>query len=406
MELGPVFRAVMHQKGRFWLVALEVAITLAIVVNCVNLALDLKAKYSRPTGLAEEEILVVRIDPFAPEFSEEDYRDVVRERDLEALRALPGVRAATAIHQVPLSGGGSATGRRARGTEDEPSTTPYFVVSSGAIEALGVELVAGRDFTEAELAMDTEDFEGETTPAIVSRAHAEKVFGDPAPLGKVMESTTGESSEYVVGVVDRMPNSWPDNEENAEYAVLMSGRPGSARRAYYLVRAEPGAVEAVFPMLDEAVLGVEPGRIVEVETMVDVKRDTFSANHALVKILSAIIALLVFVTGLGVVGLTSFSVTQRRRQIGTRRALGATRGAILRYFLVENWLVIGLGLVLGVGLTYGLNYALAEAAAAPKLGWELLAGGAALLWAAGLAAALWPAVRATRVAPVVATRTV
>jgi len=406
MELGPIFRAVMHQKGRFWLVALEVAITLAIVVNCVNLALDLRGKYDRPTGLAEEELITVQVEPYTEELADEDYRDVVRERDLEALRALPGVEAATAISAIPLSGGGSATGRRARGTEDEPSTTPYFVVSSGAVETLGVELVAGRDFTAAELAMRTEDFEGETTPAVVSRAYAEKVFGRPDPIGMVMESSEADSSEYVVGVVDRMPNSWPDYEEAAELSVLMSGRPGDHRRAYYMVRAEPGALDAVFPMLDEAVLGVEPRRIVEVRTLLDQKRETFAANLALVKILSAIIALLVFVTGLGVVGLTSFSVTQRRRQIGTRRALGATQGAILRYFLVENWLVIGLGLALGVGLTYGLNYALAEAAAAPKLGWELLAGGAVVLWAAGLAAALWPALRAARVAPVVATRTV
>ena len=62
----------------------------------------------------------------------------------------------------------------------------------------------------------------------------------------------------------------------------------------------------------------------------------------------------------GVYGVLSFAVSQRRRQIGTRRALGATRHDILRYFLLENWLVTGSGLALGLGLAWALNYSLVK----------------------------------------------
>jgi putative ABC transport system permease protein len=115
---------------------------------------------------------------------------------------------------------------------------------------------------------------------------------------------------------------------------------------------------------------------------------------------------MIIVTSLGIVGLTSFSVSQRIREIGTRRALGATRAAILRYFLLENWLITTLGLTIGTLLTVVLNYVLAQYAEAPKIDWVLMAGGATVLWAAGLFAALFPALRATTVAPEIATRTV
>ena len=115
----------------------------------------------------------------------------------------------------------------------------------------------------------------------------------------------------------------------------------------------------------------------------------------------AVIAL-VLVTALGVVSLVSLSTVERRRQIGMRRAFGATRRDVLRYFLVEAWLVCGSGLLLGLALAWGLNALLAEVSAAPGLRWPLLVGTAALVWASGLAASLAPALRATRVPPLAA----
>ena len=116
--------------------------------------------------------------------------------------------------------------------------------------------------------------------------------------------------------------------------------------------------------------------------------------------------LLLFITSLGIVGLTVFSVAERTRQIGTRRALGAQRGDILRYFLLENWIVTTLGLALGVLLAFGLNVALVSRVSGPKMQPGLVAAGVLLLWIAGLAATFLPALRGARVAPAIATRNV
>jgi putative ABC transport system permease protein len=115
------------------------------------------------------------------------------------------------------------------------------------------------------------------------------------------------------------------------------------------------------------------------------------------------VALLV-VTALGIVGLASFWVAQRRRQIGVRRALGATRTAILRYFQTENFLIASMGIVLGMALAYGINAFLMRRYELPRLPWTYLPIGAIVLWALGQAAVLAPALRAASVPPVVATR--
>ena len=118
------------------------------------------------------------------------------------------------------------------------------------------------------------------------------------------------------------------------------------------------------------------------------------------------IAALLLVTALGIIGLASFWVQQRRRQIGIRRALGATRGDILRYFQTENFLIVTGGIVLGMALAFGLNLMLMKLYELPRLPLYYLPIGALVLWGLGQLAVLAPALRAAAVPPVVATRSV
>ena len=407
MELGPVFRALVYNRARFWLITVEVALTLAIVVNSINLTVDLRHKFLRPSGIDEPSVIVLTLEPFTHAYEDDTYLHAARARDLEMLRAFPGVRAATAISAIPLSGGGSATGRKAEGAPGDSLGTPYFEVSDGAIATLGVKLIAGRDFQPGEY-HSYRDAEGEEhdRPAILTQTLADKFFPGGHALGKRITDGDNKSSDVVVGIIDTMHNSWPREQSFEGRVMLLPGEPEDKRYLQYLVRTQPGARKAVLAGVDDALLKVDSGRIVTHKTLEEIKRGTYGGELGLMKILSSVVVLLVLVTAFGIVGLTSFSVSQRRRQIGTRRALGATRQDILRYFLLENWLVTGSGLALGLGLTWALNYALMKVSEGPKLDWPLLGGGMLLLWVSGLLAALAPALRATRVAQVVATRTV
>jgi putative ABC transport system permease protein len=112
------------------------------------------------------------------------------------------------------------------------------------------------------------------------------------------------------------------------------------------------------------------------------------------------------VTGLGIIGLAWFSVTQRRKQIGTRRALGATRGDILRYFMLENLLITSAGLALGAAGAVGLNWFLDTSYNVGRVPLWYLPLGMLALWALGQLAVLLPARRAANIPPALATRSV
>ncbi len=419
-EFGPILRALLHNKGRFWLITFEIALTLAIVVNCATLILGEYREMTQPTGMDVENILVVESRAVDAAFKEDRAIDALIESDLHLLRGQHGVIAASVMSGVPLSGGGSATGRKAAGSDLDTVSAPYYVTRPDALKALGVTLVEGRDFVEPDFPepkYDDQEMQGEAEASpegeteiersnvIVTRHFADKLFPDGDALGREISSKDGKSIETIVGILGKMQCSWPDSTA-FEDVVLFPGRPGNARRLFYFVRTEPEARDDLYQDLEEKLIAANDGRLIDVKTLDEIKDDTYSENAGMVKLLSGVIVLLFSVTSLGIVGLTSFSVTQRYRQIGTRRALGATRTAILRYFLVENWLITGMGLVIGLGLSFGLNQVLVGVADAPRLEWGLIATSLGIFWIVGLLAALLPALRGMKVSPVIATRTV
>jgi len=410
MELGPIIRSLFHNKTRFWLVTLEIALTLALVINCAVYILDMGSKMTRDTGMETESILVVHTEPVSADFEEDEYVNQVRDEDLRLLAAQPGVIAAASFHQIPLSGSGSSTGRRAEGSDLNTISAPYYLVTEDAVQTLGVELVAGRDLLASDYPPEGEDDirddDGvQRANVLVTRSFADKLFPDGDALGKAIANGDGTSVQTIVGIIRHMNNSWPTSDIGSDL-MMFPLRPGSAERMRYLVRTQPGGLDALAATLEERMLAANPDRIITLTSLAEVKADRFSEDVALIKIFGAVIVLLFVVTSLGIFGLASFSVTERTRQIGTRRALGASRGAILRYFMVENWVITGIGLTAGTGLAFGLNMALASVADSPRLEMPLLLTGIAVFWAVGMLAALLPALRAMRVSPVLATRSV
>ena len=422
MEFGPILRAMGRNKVRFGLIVAEVALTLAIVANCVALIRDAQARIAQPSGFDDENIVRVTSNPFEKSFREDGYLDNVLREDLSVLRSTPGVRAVSNTNFLPWQGGGSSTEMRPAGSKGEMFRTQVYNADEGTFQALGIGVSEGRAFTREEAERDTLRLRAllashrEAGPdglprdkflqdVVISRAYGKLVFGEKEPLlGKLLEDSDGDQYR-VIGVIDSFfnPYGWPIHE----YVVFFAGY----RRAYefgapFLVRAEPGRAVALAKVLEDRLLKSNNGRNVTVRTLVEVKQQYFGPQRMLSTTMSVVVVLLVLVTSLGIVGLTSFSVTERTRQIGTRRALGARRGDVLVHFLAENWLLTTLGIAIGVGLAFAVNMALVSGVEGATLRWPLLALGVVILWAAGLLATLAPAVRASRISPASATRNV
>ena len=109
MDIGPIVRALRRNKVRAGLIVAEIALTLAIVTNCVAMSVEARGKMTCASGFDDDNIVNVRSTPFDPAFREDGYLDNSLKEDLAALRALPGVRAASNTYFLPWQGGGSST---------------------------------------------------------------------------------------------------------------------------------------------------------------------------------------------------------------------------------------------------------------------------------------------------------
>jgi putative ABC transport system permease protein len=144
----------------------------------------------------------------------------------------------------------------------------------------------------------------------------------------------------------------------------------------YLVRTEPGRREELMPVVEEALARSNTERIIRApESMAETDKDSYALDSGLDRILGVIMVLLIAITTLGIVGLASFSLRRRTKQIGTRRVLGASKGDILRYFLVSNFLNTSMGAVLGAVMTVGFNIALVDFLGFPKIDVAVRAAG-------------------------------
>jgi putative ABC transport system permease protein len=400
MELGPIVKALFRSKTRFLLISLEVALTLAIVVNCVNMVQDVRHRMARDTGLDEAGLFVVTSQPFAEEFKEDGYFKNSREADLRLLRELAGVRNAEAFSAIPLSGSGSSTGRKPLGSEMDTVGVGYFQVGIHAVDTLGVRLVEGRDFTESDVN------NADAKNVIITKAYAERLFPEGDALGKQLQGREPDEPATVVGIIEQMHCSWP-RWDNVNFVLLRPAEVGNfAWGLRYMVRAEPSRLPELMALAEERLIELNGGRNVTVEKFEDIKSRTYEAEVAVMKMLTAVIVLLVFVTALGIIGMTSFSVTERVHHIGTRRALGARKLDILRYFLTENCFITTTGVVTGAGLAYLLNYALIQLVNGVQLEWVLVVVGVIGMWLVGQLATVVPAWRGAQISPAVATRSV
>jgi putative ABC transport system permease protein len=402
-NLRPIASALWRNRTGALLVAFQIAIGLAVLVNAVYVVKQRVEKIGRPTGMDTANMIWVASAGFAQDF---DYEAAWRE-DLATLRTMPGVKAASLFSNIPLSGGGSSNGFKAVPEEVTPKETIQgnnYDVDEQAIAALGVKLIAGRPFDAHEILPPSETYEM-SPQAIVTKAFAKEMFpDDPNPLGKTFYDGLNKPI-VIVGIIEHMQGAWVgwDKLDN----IVLFPRIKSGPTSIYLVRTEPGRRDAVMRDIEAKLGDSNPGRLLRwVRTFDYFIHQSYLDDRNMAIFLVSVTGALLAITALGIFGLATFNVSTRIRQIGTRRAVGARKLDIVRHFLVENWMVTTAGIVAGCGAALAIGYWISVEYELPRLDLYYLVGGVFSIWLIGLAAALQPARKASGISPAVASRTV
>jgi putative ABC transport system permease protein len=402
LNLGPIVSTLMRNKTSTFLVALHIAVTLAIVINSLFIIIQRVDKMNRDSGIDVENVIVTYIRGFGADFDEVDS---VR-NDLDLLRSIPGVVTATVSNHVPLSGSGSGTGLRTEPKEDiTPTSAGRYVWGVEGLESLGVKLSRGRNFLPAEVDYIQPTSDIPMPPSVlVTQELADSLYPEEDALGKTVYWGSMEPST-IVGIIGVMHGSWVGWDKLGS-VVIQPGLPAN-KFSRYIIRVEPGMRDQLIPIIEKELGESNRSRVVkEVRSLEQMAARSYRYDRGMAIILTIVISLLIGLTALVIVGLASFHVTQRTKQIGTRRALGATRLDIVRQFMLENWLITTGGALFGVVLTVVVAYWLETSFGLQRLDWRYLPIGIVALWALSALAVIEPARRAASVSPAVATRSV
>ncbi|MYM83785.1 FtsX-like permease family protein [Duganella sp. FT50W] len=410
MEIRPILSALLRNKTGPILVAVQVALSLAILANALHIVQVRQAVSARESGLAnEQDVFALQIRQLQAGSHEEQLANQMRYG--ETLRAVPGVLSVATSWQMPLSRSGNYTSLSvSRKQTTESATVSVYRSADSLIKTWGLQLVEGRDFLPGEVPIIDQNVTDEgNTVAIITRPLAQRLWPDSgSPIGKTFYFGNGDTAREgrVVGVIEKLQTPGAQIAETGEFSILVPLRATGGKSFNYTLRAEPGQLDRVMKEAEAAVRGKSAlPVIVRLRTMDEFRTTRYRADKALAWMLLTVSVLLLLITASGIVGMASLWVTQRRKQIGVRRALGARRIDILRYFLTENFIITSAGIAAGVLLALGLNQLLVSQLELARLPAGYLVGGAVIFWVLGVLAVYGPAWRAASISPATATRT-
>lgn len=406
MQIRPIIVALKKHRLATVLITLEIALACAVLSNAVFMIANRLSAMNISSGVDEASLGTIVVTGFNPAEAND-----LNARMTAGLATVSGVEAVHVISSVPFGPQAGVSGITFdQAGKQAAGVVEFYSASPGTAENLGLKLVAGQlpaadDYQPA----PGQDWLPASSRVLVTRALAEKLWPGRSPLGKTFWSAKFQFR--VIGVMANLAVSQYTEygQHGAEWTVFVPRQPGGQLVGSYLIRAAPQNLDRVMVKARAAVAKMAPEVVVDYhnsQTLVTLRANFFKNDRAMTGLLVGVIASLLLVTALGIVGLASFWVQQRRRQIGVRRALGATRSDILHYFQTENFLIVSGGIVLGMLLAFATNLLLMQHYELPRLPFYYLPIGALSLYIIGQLAVLGPALRAAAVPPVEATRSV
>ncbi|HTV87009.1 MAG TPA: FtsX-like permease family protein [Dyella sp.] len=403
MEIRPIVASLKKHRIPTLLIVLQIALACAVLCNAVFMIGGRVRQMRLANAIDEQGLVSVSLQGTDPKLIASD-----TQRNLAALRSIAGVQAVSVVHTLPLTnnnwGWSFGITPDSSVTDQKNTNVTLYFVGQGSQRALGLRLLEGRYFSDSEYVDNA--IAGGALPnthlVVITQALGKQLWPGQSALGKTLYSKPNYYT--VVGVVADVlrPRLWSDNRKSYYSAFFPVGADDVLRT--YVLRGAPADRDRILREAIDALQTANPQAVVKGVTFQAIRDKYYADTNSMVWILVLVCAVMLAVTAFGIVGLTSFWVGQRRRQIGIRRAVGATRADILRYFRTENFLLSSAGVVLGMIMAYGVNLYLMKQYELERMPWYYLPAGALALWLIGQLAVSGPAMRAAAVPPVVATQ--
>jgi putative ABC transport system permease protein len=407
-QVRPILAALTRHKLATLLIVVQIALTLAAASNALFIAGTRLIHLSRPTGTDEAHLFVVtgawRSGLSATQI------DADIQRDLLALRGQDGIDDAFAGEAFPLGGGyGRLLGlMHTADQKTKPQLAVAYFADEHAIHTLGVRLLAGRNFRSDEIRAITPDDPLKPAVIIITQSLAHKLFPAGDALGRSVFLAAGPAQ--IIGIVEILQGPYAGSTTRSidEDNLLIPARYSDPDRIVYLVRTRASAAQPIIDASIRALAAQGSALLLDPATsavsLANARTRSYATDRSVALLMTAISSLLLLATAAGIIGLSSFWVSQRRKQIGIRRALGASHRDILQHFHLENFLIVSLGIALGAVLAVLANITLMKLYELPLMPATVISVGACLLWLLGQVAVLGPARNASRIPPVAAIR--
>ncbi|MES2128823.1 MAG: ABC transporter permease, partial [Pseudomonadota bacterium] len=317
MEFRPILSALLRNKTGAVLVAIQVALSLAILANALHIVHVRQEVAARPSGIADESsVFYIDVRNLLTAGFEEQL--AMQKREAAALRAVSGVASVALVSQMPLTRSGSTNSVAVdRKQLNETADASYYITADSLVDTLGLKIVEGRDFSAADVKeVDYTNSKSEPQTVIITRALAEKMYpGVASVVGKTMFFGTGDdaTASRIIGVVERLQTQGAAVGLEGEYSTIVAVRgAGTVPRASFAVRTEPGQLERVVKEAEAALHASSTApMITRVRLMTEERTERYRADVALSWMLITVSILLLLITASGIVGMASLWVQQR-----------------------------------------------------------------------------------------------
>lgn len=378
------------------LLLVQLAMTLALLLNSILLAQQTQQQLSQPTGLDLDNTLVALIKPTTASLRVYPALQDVLDRQLAAVQVLPGVIAAAYANQSAILQGGNNGNVYDIEQQERTNipTVPMYFVSKDFFKVLNSNVLQG------ELPQFSTSLDGPVQPdVILTKSLADKLFSGESALGR--QTNRGRVAAVINDFYGQRYS------DHVMYNSVQVAPPYSVDWGYsIMLRTQPEQTDAVRQQLADVLRTVEPNiEIFHIRNLAEQHKDLYRNEYGLAMLLAILSALMLLVTMVSSYSSTHFHALKRQQEIGVKRALGASKNTILLELLSENWLCTAIGAVLGLGLGLLLNQALAQVITIPPLNWYLPLTSLAALLLCVTVATWYPAAIATRVSPATATKT-